>query len=324
MTTGEQRLPNELLTPILQYSCWGRSKYEQLSVMCISTMAFASISWVLYYDIILIERNKYRKAQNLISCMKRLGPEFFAHRVRALWIDITPANPDADDQMESQYSRALLLPFIIATCRNIRHLRLVASRWHHDTLLRSVLAQPKLESLTLSADFFEPIGYMGWDTILAGHSTPTLNSITHFTIDASRYMRPTPTGSQPFIKPFTKLTHVCFYVNGKPNAWQPNFMHALLQMPCLKKVLFAHPFQTFPEFEEELEEGVGSDEFQAKLWSWYFLPRFPGGTGGRDIYAVHDELVSGTLDKWRSQVLAETLPGLGNLGIWNRKPWISV
>ncbi|KAH8824350.1 hypothetical protein DL96DRAFT_1613799 [Flagelloscypha sp. PMI_526] len=214
MIKRKRRLPNELLAPILQYSCWARPKSEQLSVMLLSTMAFESISWVFYYDIILIEGDKDSKVRSLVSCMERLGPKFFAHRVRALWIDVTPAILGDHDQMESQYSRALHLPFIISICRNVRHLRLVASVCL-DTLLQSVLAQPKLESLELSADFFEPICDVGWDTILAGYPTPALNSVTHFTIDVWGYMRDTPAGSQPFIKLFTQLTHVLFYEHGR-------------------------------------------------------------------------------------------------------------
>ncbi|KAH8810372.1 hypothetical protein DL96DRAFT_1626967 [Flagelloscypha sp. PMI_526] len=302
MTWQEQRLPNEILAPILQYSCWERPKSDQLGIMLLSRAAVEFISWVLYHDIISLEHTT--------------GSKYFAHRVRALWIDITPPNNSLDiEDTATYYSRALHLPFIISTCRNIRHRRLFAST-HLDALLQSALARPRLISLTLSEAFYEPIFGVGWEILLAGYPTPALTSITHFTMEIPQLMEG---GSPPFISLFTNLTHVCFHWNGLLSTCPEPFMPNLMQKRSLENVVCVDRLRA--DFIDQF------DDYE-DLWEIWLSSVFRGhgwlGNNHSDIpvYLVPDVPAFGTLEEWRALVLGGRLPELEISCVWNRKPWV--
>ncbi|KAH8813572.1 hypothetical protein DL96DRAFT_1821344, partial [Flagelloscypha sp. PMI_526] len=315
MTCQEQRFPNEILSPILQYSAWERSKSDQLGIMLLSSAAFESVSWVLYHDIILIERVTESAVQNLASCMEHLGTKYFAHRVRALWIDIRPVD---SGYIEDQYPRASHLPFIISTCRNIRHLRLFASA-DLDSLLQSALARPKLESLTLSVAFFEPIRGISWDILLARYPTPALNSVTHFTIElpmgADRRSNP------KFLTRFTKLTHACFHMYRLMEVWPAPFMPNLMRKRSLEQVVF------LDRLHDPTHESYSQCE---SMWRHWASSVFWGhGRSGYQfghilVHIVPDAPVFGTLEEWRSLVLVKRFPELDKLCVWKREPLVKV
>ncbi|KAH8813467.1 hypothetical protein DL96DRAFT_1626132 [Flagelloscypha sp. PMI_526] len=317
MTCREQRLPNEILAPILQYSAWERSKSDQLGIMLVSSAAFESISWVLYHDIILLERVTESKVQGLVSCMKRLGSKYFAHRVCALWIDILPPGNSVDpEHTVSQYSRALHLPFIISTCRNIRHLRLFAST-HLDALLQSALARPKLEFLTLSEAFYEPIRGVDWAILLAGYPTPAMNSITHFTMELPWHW--VIGGSPPFIALFTSLTHACFHVTRELEVWPEPFMPNLMRKRGLEQVSFVDRPPISKNESHSLREDMWGRWLSRGFWDHGI-----GLTGSVPVQVLHDVPVFGTLEEWRSLVLVGRFPEMEKNCVWHRVPWVKV
>ncbi|KAH8823161.1 hypothetical protein DL96DRAFT_1713606 [Flagelloscypha sp. PMI_526] len=302
MTRQNQQLPNEILAPILQYT------------------AFESISWVFYHDIIVLEHETESKIRGLVSCMERLGPKYFAHRVRALWIDITsPEGSLNPEHSASQHSRALHLPFIISACRNIRHLRLFASV-NLDVLLQSALALPKLEYLTLSKAFYEPIYGVTWSTLLNGYPSPALKSLTHLMMQLPSH--PLESSSK-FITLFSNLTHVGFYITGDLAEPPDRFMIEILRMRFLEKVVLIDP----PHIPAIIQ---GKDEGYYIRWnewmSWINRAFWRNGLLERSgiIHVVNNEPKFGKLEEWRSLILAKRFPELVGLSVWNRHASIVV
>ncbi|KAH8833227.1 hypothetical protein DL96DRAFT_1585283 [Flagelloscypha sp. PMI_526] len=312
-----QRIPNELLAPILQYSSWTWSKSQQLQIMLLSSAAFEFISWVFYYDIIIHDSNDGSTLVYLVEAMNRLGSKYFAHRVRALWIDIAPssAQVDSDDAPAHFFGAEWVmvgrsLEAIFLACRNIRHLRLNAQT-HLDTLIQSALALRKLQSLCLSRSFhdLEFSDSASWPALLSGYPTPAFTSITHLTIEYLENdltIRP----SLVYIPFFKNVTHFCIHITASVYPSIQLLSTAFYSLPLLSTVVVLD--------RSTLEEWSHSpSRWYKHPWAWRNGIRlYIYGTTAR---VVPDEPRFGSVDEWRSVALASRFPALAANSVWRRQ-----
>ncbi|KAH8833273.1 hypothetical protein DL96DRAFT_1585576 [Flagelloscypha sp. PMI_526] len=314
-TTG-QDLPNEILAPILQFSSWTLSKSQQLQMMLLCSVAFESISWVFYHDIIIHDSKDGSTLVHLVEAMNRLGSKYFAHRVRALWINIAPSSSHADVTPSHFFGTEWTaveqsLQVVLSTCRNIRHLRLQALN-HLDTLLQSMMALRKLESLSLSRSFHKLEFGEGtsWAELLSGYPTPALSSITHLTIE---YVVNGPDTWTPvnYISLFKKLTHICIHITADTSL-QSELFRAASALPSLTNVVALN----LSSIEYWTQSRIG---WCTNPWEWgRDLGLHHPGVAMANTRVVPDEPSFGSMEEWRSVVLGRRFPALAKTSVWER------